>query len=316
MSRRRKLALFGVLLAAGAGATVLAFAASGADWGHPFARAVWVFYALPPAVAALAVQGMLAGEPVAAPLGLVLRPSPWWLVGWIGPLLLALGAFGVALVLPGVGPALEVDDFVARFAPALPATDRAAFEAEVRHGSSHPALRVVVQAMATGATFAAIRGLGVELALRGFLHHVVPGSPLRSAVVTGTIWATWLSPLVALGLDFPERRAAGLPLVLAWCLLASVLLVWLRVRSGSLVPVAIAHGTFESLRHLPDVFLRGGSELTTGRSGLAWIAVLSVAAAAVLGLEWRRMTTASTSRSPVVPPPAAGVAAPEGQRAR
>ena len=75
--------------------------------------------------------------------------------------------------------------------------------------------------------------------------------PVTAAALVGLVWGLWHAPAIAgSGFDYGDQglhRVAG---VLAMCLVTvpfSVVLAWLRLRSGSLFAPALAHATFNAL---------------------------------------------------------------------
>jgi membrane protease YdiL (CAAX protease family) len=130
---------------------------------------------------------------------------------------------------------------------------------------------------------------GEELGWRGFLVPALvrslPFGP--TALVSGVIWLVWHLPLVL----FADYNA-GTP---AWyavlcfsvgVLSLSVLLAWLRLRSGSVWPAVILHGTH-------NLFIQGFFDRVTVSTGpTPWLtgefgAVLALAIAGVAGIVWR-----------------------------
>ena len=63
----------------------------------------------------------------------------------------------------------------------------------------------------------------------------------------GLLWWLWLAPSVAIGNLYGAPGLWGVALALPWCIVASWVLVYLRVRSESVVAVAIARGTMLAL---------------------------------------------------------------------
>lgn len=87
--------------------------------------------------------------------------------------------------------------------------------------------------------------LGEEVGWRGWLLEALrPLGRLRALALIGASWGLWHAPLIVAGLTY----GTGLNPVLAvalFCLGAMLLgtvLTWLRIRGGSVLPAAIAHG--------------------------------------------------------------------------
>ncbi|TQF07925.1 CPBP family intramembrane metalloprotease [Kitasatospora acidiphila] len=178
-------------------------------------------FAMLPAVAAVVVRRWVTREGF-RDAGLALRwrrAWPSYLAAWFGPLLLTAAALGLAALL-GHRP-----DFtrLAGLAPGLPSW-------------SAPLLLAVVATVLTPLYW------GEEFGWSGYLRlRLLPGRPMLSVLVTGLLWACWHYPLAMLGYLHLGSLAAGLPLWTATFLCQECLLAWLRARSGSIWPPALAH---------------------------------------------------------------------------
>jgi hypothetical protein len=83
-------------------------------------------------------------------------------------------------------------------------------------------------------------------------------------------------------LYYPDHPVSGTCLLLAWTLLQSPLLLYLRLRTRSVIAPSVMRGTFRALTLVPLEVTRGGDDLTIGLSGGAGIA----ATALLLALLW------------------------------
>ena len=111
-------------------------------------------------------------------------------------------------------------------------------------------------AVAGGAVFNMIPALGEEIGWRGWLlPRLLPLGPVPAILFSGLIWGLWHSPLVLLGYNYPD--APGSLAVLAMvgmCTVVGGVFGWLRLRSGSVWPSALAHGSFNAAAGLSVVF--------------------------------------------------------------
>src|SRR5690606_10760348 len=119
-------------------------------------------------------------------------------------------------------------------------------------------LVLVLMGMPAGLTVNLIPALGEEVAYRGLLFRELPGGYLKRSVFTGLPWALALAPAVAGGYLCGASPWVGLPLITAYCVLMSLVLLYLRVRSGSTVATGIARGTLMALT-VAAVDLGGGA---------------------------------------------------------
>jgi membrane protease YdiL (CAAX protease family) len=106
------------------------------------------------------------------------------------------------------------------------------------------AVTAVVFALVNGAVAA-----GEEIGWRGYLQPrlLERFGLLRGVVLLGLIWAHWHTPVILAGYNYPETPVLGalflFPLELIF---ASFLLAWLTIRSGSVWPAALAHGSYNA----------------------------------------------------------------------
>ncbi len=265
--------------------------AFGGRWGAPASIAVALVFMMPPAFATLIIKGAILQEPVLETLGIKLSLNRWWLVAWLVPPLAFGLSVAIGALIPGQELSLGVDDFIAYFLPQVPADQHETFIAEVRGYGMHPAIGMVLQAMVAGMTINGVRGLGEELGWRGLMYREVRGSFYRKALIIGGVWGVWYAPLVLQGYRYPGAEIAGVPMCVAWCLLAGAIALEIRERSGSVIPTAILYGTFEGLAKLPPL-TSGGSAITMGMYGLPGCVGLALL---LLMLRWEK-DFSSTSR--------------------
>ena len=92
----------------------------------------------------------------------------------------------------------------------------------------------------------------------------------------------WLAPSVALGNLYGEAGWTGVALALPWCVLASWVLVYIRVRSESVIACAVARGTMIALTAAAHDLTFGTPTWLAPFYGLAGIAALAV----IWGVFW------------------------------
>jgi membrane protease YdiL (CAAX protease family) len=152
---------------------------------------------------------------------------------------------------------------------------------QLRDEGMHPALRRALQALIAGLTLNMLVSLGEEIGWRGFLPDQVRGDFFRRSLVTGAVWGVWLAP-IGVPLYYPDHPVSGTCLLLASTLLQSPILLYLRLRTGSVIAPSVMRGTFRALTLVPLEVTRGGTDLTIGLGGGAGVA----ATALLLALLW------------------------------
>lgn len=252
-----------------------AFVAAGGRWGSPASLAVAVAYMAMPAVAAVIVQ-LLHRDPW-KPLGLSFRVNRWWFVAWLIPVPLAFAALGLGMLAPGVSFAPDMSGLLERF-PDAGGPEREEILRQLEALPVHPLLLAVVQGLAAGITVNAVAAFGEELGWRGLLHRQLrPMGFWRSSIAIGILWGLWHAPIILLGHNYPQHPQAGVPMMVAFAMLLSPLFTWIRDASGSVISAAILHGSINALAGVALVFLKGGSDLMVGMTGLVGLTVLATA---------------------------------------
>ena len=151
--------------------------------------------------------------------------------------------------------------------------------------------KLIVFKSTIGVGISLVPAIGFELGWRGFMYtHVKRAQIPLPGLLIGLCAAAWQWPLIAFG-ELGNGDAPGLALglfTIATCG-SSVFLCWLRARSNSLAPVALAHAVHVTWLHQIAPTLSEGTKtaaLFTGEAGLgvalayAFIAVFCLNASA------------------------------------
>lgn len=124
-----------------------------------------------------------------------------------------------------------------------------------------------------GAFINLIPALGEELGWRGWLlPKLMPLGAVPAIVVSGVIWGLWHSPLVLLGYNYPTAPGwLGVLCMIAMCILVGAIFGWLRLRSESVWPAALAHGSFNAAAGFALIMAQAGEAIdTTQATILGW----------------------------------------------
>jgi uncharacterized protein len=147
-----------------------------------------------------------------------------------------------------------------------------------------------------GLIIGTVLALGEEIGWRGYLlPRVTGGGVLRGMLLVGFLHGVWHLPLL-LGTDLYHPggdRLVVVPLFLVTLTLAGVFYGYLRLATGSVWPVALAHGAVNMGWNLADRFSGTTSTLAReyvgGESGLIVIAGLCVLNLFLLRRFWRHL---------------------------
>ena len=104
--------------------------------------------------------------------------------------------------------------------------------------------------------------IGEEAGWRGFLYPALrermPRS--RAAIITGVVWGLWHAPVIAMGYnygtDYLGFPVLGIVAMTIFCMAFGTFLCFLRERSGSVWPCALAHGSLNAVAGLGMWFSR------------------------------------------------------------
>jgi len=137
-----------------------------------------------------------------------------------------------------------------------------------------------------------IPAFGEELGWRGMLFPALTErtSPRSAALISGVIWGLWHAPVIAMGhnygMGYDGFPVAGILTMIVACTALGMFLSYLRMRSGSVWPCALAHGAFNAVANIGLLFCVTGQSLF-GPSPLALVAGIPVL---VLGIVcWLRL---------------------------
>lgn len=271
----------------------------GRGLAEPIAGLLLPVMMLTPAIAAIIVT-FAFGAPAAGSrarfLGLwPLRPAKRvvWLmiVGWLVPPVLVAAGILLAAGLGFVELDLAFGGFAAEIARAVP------------EGTPLPPVQVIVIAqlamLPLGALFNSLLAFGEELGWRGWLLPALrPLGTWPALLLSGAIWGLWHSPVILLGYNFGRTDITGVLLMIAGCVAWGVLLGWLRLRSASVWPAVLAHGSLNAAAglilvvaaHQPDLALAG----PLGVSG--WIVAAVVTAVLAVSGQFRRQPELADAR--------------------
>ncbi len=234
------------LMAIGSWAPVLGMWLNDISWSGASGRAVAFWYTVPALVATLLVQGPWLQQPILKPLGVQLTVNRWWGIAWLVPVAILLVGMLVTWA-AGYEPVTTVEQLIENKRSMVPADERAAFDEYLQANPPPSPWMLIVLGMPAGLTFNLIPGLCEEIAFRGYYFREMPGGFWARSTRIGFLWWLWLAPSVAIGNLFGEPGLQSVVLALPWCIVASWVLVYLRVRSASVIAVAITRGTILAL---------------------------------------------------------------------
>ncbi|PPF35656.1 CPBP family intramembrane glutamic endopeptidase [Pseudoclavibacter sp. AY1H1] len=124
-----------------------------------------------------------------------------------------------------------------------------------------------------GAFLNLIPALGEELGWRGWLlPKLLRLGTVPALLISGLIWGLWHAPLILLGYNYVDAPGwLGLTMMTGMCILVGAVFAWLRIRSESVWPAALAHGAFNAAAGSYLLFAAAGERVdTTQATILGW----------------------------------------------
>jgi membrane protease YdiL (CAAX protease family) len=137
----------------------------------------------------------------------------------------------------------------------------------------------LLAAITVGQLINTFPSLGEEVGWRGMLLPLLCErmSERRAAIVSGIIWGLWHAPIIAMGhnygMGYPGFPVTGILTMVVACTSIGCPLSWLRLRSGSVWPCAVAHGAINAISNAAVPFCTIGATLA-GPSPLGLVAGL------------------------------------------
>jgi len=144
-----------------------------------------------------------------------------------------------------------------------------------------------------GAIINTIFAAGEEIGWRGWLQTaLLPLGVWPAMLVTGVIWGLWHAPVILLGYNFGRTDVTGLLLMVGGCVAWGVFFGWLRLRSHSVWPAALAHGSLNAAASVALLVVAADTSPDPALAGplgvAAWIVLAVVVAVLALCGQFRR----------------------------
>ena len=140
-----------------------------------------------------------------------------------------------------------------------------------------------------------VPAFGEELGWRGMLFPLLCKrmSQRAAVLVSGVIWGLWHAPIIAMGhnygMGYPGFPIAGILMMVLACIAMGSIMGYLRLRTGSVWPCALAHGAVNATASIGVLFCTAGFTLL-GPNMLGLLAGLPMIAVGIVC--WLRMPIA------------------------
>ena len=196
-----------------------------------------------------------------------------WLVAWMHPVVMVL----LTLVVNALVPGCEFNTDMSAMVPADSVTEE---QREMLALFMNPAVVImitIVSGLLAGVTINAVFAFGEEYGWRNYLVDVLREQKFVCAsILIGIVWGLWHFPLILLGHNYPQHSVAGVFMMVVFCVLASFIETYIVVKTKSVFPAAIFHGTINAVAGLNVILIKGGNDLLNGMTGLSGFIVMAI----------------------------------------
>jgi hypothetical protein len=115
-------------------------------------------------------------------------------------------------------------------------------------------------------------------------------------------WGLWHSPVILLGYNFGRTDITGVLFMVGGCVMWGLFLGWLRLRTDSVWPAVLAHGSLNAVGGFVALVSAAGSTVDMAVVGplgvVSWV-LLGIVMVVLVGLERMRVArSADDSSSP------------------
>ena len=196
-----------------------------------------------------------------------------WLVAWMLPVVMVL----LTLVVNALVPGCEFNTDMSAMVPADSVTEE---QREMLALFMNPAVVImitIVSGLLAGVTINAVFAFGEEYGWRNYLVDALREKKfVCAAIFIGLVWGLWHFPLILLGHNYPQHSVAGVFMMVVFCVLASFIETYIVVKTKSVFPAAIFHGTINAVAGLNVILIKGGNDLLNGMTGLSGFIVMAI----------------------------------------
>jgi membrane protease YdiL (CAAX protease family) len=219
------------------------------------------------------------------------------LLAWLLPVFLVVAVLLLSLAVPGVSLVTGLDSIVGALADKVPPDQLADLRKHLEQTIlAKPGVLLWVslgQVLIAGPSINALVALGEELGWRGLLLRELQSLGFwRSSLVIGFFWGLWHLPAIVNGFNYPGHPFLGPIMMIAMTILLAPLIGYVRLRAQSVFTAAIFHGTFNAAATMV-IFIKGGTVLTVGVTGVTGLVTLLLADA----LLWLHLRRAESERA-------------------
>jgi membrane protease YdiL (CAAX protease family) len=229
-----------------------------------------VIYMFIPAISVIIVRKWVHHEKIASDLLISFKINKWFFVAWLLMPVVIISSVAISLLFSGVNYNHEMLGLVKRFESIMTPEQLEQMKNSLQALPINPVLLSLISGLVAGVTVNAVAAFGEELGWRGFLlKEFREMSFFKATIIIGFIWGIWHAPLILMGHNYPQHPQIGVFMMIILCILLTSLLLYITIKSKSVIAAAIMHGTMNATAGISIMLVDGGNDLTVGITGLA-----------------------------------------------
>lgn len=234
-----------------------------------------VVYMFVPTLCVLIVKKLIHKETIVSELMVSFKLNFWFVFAWLIMPVLTFATFGISLLFPGVVFSAGMEGMFERFGDIMTPEQIEQMKNSIQTMPVNPVWLTLAQGMIAGVTINAVAAFGEELGWRGFLlDEFKKMTFMKASLLIGAIWGIWHAPLILMGHNYPQHPVIGVFMMTVFCILLTPLFIYVTIRARSVIAAAVIHGTLNAVAGISIMMVSGGSDLTTGLTGLAGFIIL------------------------------------------
>lgn len=236
-----------------------------------------VIYMFIPAISTIIIKKFIYHEKLKNDLLISFKINKWFFVAWLIIPVIMFFSLGISLLFPDVIYSQEMSGMLKRYATILTPAQIEQMKNSLSTLPINPIWLFLIQGLIAGGTIGAIAAFGEELGWRGFLLKEFKEMHFfKAAIIIGFIWGIWHAPLILMGYNYPQHSQIGVLMMIVFCILLTPLLLYITIKSKSVIAAAILHGTMNGTYVISLMLTEGGNDLIVGLTGLAGFIALMI----------------------------------------
>ena len=202
--------------------------------------------------------------------GLVNFKFSWaWLVAWLLPVVMVFLCILVNGLMPGVELTYNAEQLISQYN--IPEDQQDLVREQMRQLPAWlMVVSVVFSGLLAGITVNAIAAFGEEYGWRNYLVGALREVKFwKAALFIGVVWGLWHFPLILMGHNYPNEPKWGVLLMVVFCILLGIIELYFVLKTKSMIPAVIIHGTVNAVSGMVIYFTLGGNDFLNGMAGLS-----------------------------------------------